>query len=262
MTDLKISVVTACYNNQSTIQDTIRSVLDQSYRNIEYIIIDGQSNDGTVDIIKSFGDRISKFVSEPDAGMYDAINKGLKLASGEIVGILNSDDFFYDSNVIMKIVESFNIHDIDAVYGDAIFVKPLNTNKIVRYYSSKNFCASRFRFGFMPAHPTFYVKRKYFEEFGYYKTDYTIGADFDLLVRFLYVNHLKYKYIEMPFLIMRMGGISNKNIVSKITLNKEIARACRENNLSTNYFLIYSKYITKIFEFFGNGNSPRATTNP
>jgi glycosyltransferase involved in cell wall biosynthesis len=252
MEEITISIITVCHNSALTIRDTIKSVLEQSYSRIEYIIIDGNSIDGTIEIIRSFPKGISRFVSEPDKGMYDAINKGIKLATGEIVGILNSDDFFYDKDIVKQIAETFMDQQTDAIFGDAVFVKPLNTNKLVRYYSSKNFIPSRFRFGYMPAHPTFYVKREFFEELGYYKTDYKIGADFDLLVRFLYVNHLKYRYIEKPFLIMRMGGISNKSIISKITLNKEIARACRENNLSTNYLFIYSKYFTKVFEFFGN----------
>jgi glycosyltransferase involved in cell wall biosynthesis len=251
MTSLKISVITVCFNNQSTIQDTIQSVLDQSYKNIEYIIIDGQSNDGTVEIIKSFGSRISKFVSEPDVGMYDAINKGIKLASGEIVGILNSDDFFYNNTVLEKVADTLNNNNTDAVYGDALFVDRLNTDKIKRYYSSKHFNPEKFKSGFMPAHPSFYVKRDLFEKLGYYKTDYKIASDYELLVRFMYVNHIRCKYIEMPFVSMRTGGLSNKSILSNITLNKEIARACRENGIRTNYFSIYSKYFTKVFEYLG-----------
>jgi glycosyltransferase involved in cell wall biosynthesis len=245
-----ISVITVSRNCEATIIDTINSVLSQSYPAIEYIIIDGSSTDGTVDLISSFGSRISKFISEPDDGMYDAINKGIRLSSGNIIGILNSDDFFYDKEVISRVAEAFSENDIDAVYGDVKFVDPKNTSEIVRNYSSKHFNRGRFKFGFMPAHPSFYAKRELFEKFGYYKTDYTIAADFDLLIRFIYTNKIRCKYLEMPFAIMRTGGKSTKSFRSNIILNREIKRACRENGISTSYIKIYSKYFLKMFEYF------------
>jgi glycosyltransferase involved in cell wall biosynthesis len=246
-----ISIITVSLNSEGTIIDTIRSVLSQTYPDIEYIVIDGSSSDGTVELIKSFGTRISKCISEPDNGIYDAINKGIRLSTGNIIGILNSDDFFYDKNVIQKVAAAFEKNEIDAVYGDVQFVDPVYNSKIVRYYSSKHFNPKKFKFGFMPAHPSFYVKRECYEKLGYYKTDYKIGADFELLVRFLYIHKITSKYLEIPFVSMRTGGISSKSIRSNISLNGEIARACRENGLSTNYFFIYSKYLTKIFEYFG-----------
>ncbi len=252
MSELKVSVITVSYNSIRTISDTIKSVLSQTYPNIEYIIIDGTSTDGTIELIKSFGEKISIFKSEPDNGIYDAINKGIRFSSGDIVGILNSDDFYYDNHVIEKVAEAFRENKIDAVFGDAQFVDPIKTSKIIRYYSSKNFHTGKFRFGYMPAHPTFYVKRELFEKYGYYKANYKIAADFELLVRFLYINHVKYKYLEIPFLSMRRGGVSNKSIYSNYIINKEIARACKENGIRTNYFNIYSKYFTKMFEFIGN----------
>jgi glycosyltransferase involved in cell wall biosynthesis len=245
-----VSIITVSHNSVRTISDTIQSVLDQSYENIEYIIIDGSSTDGTIELVNSFGKNISKFLSEPDNGIYDAINKGIRLSTGDIVGILNSDDFFYDSNVIERVAEQFKESEVDAVFGDARFVDPVRTSKVVRYYSSKNFNTGKFKFGFMPAHPSFYVKRELFEKLGYYKIDYKIAADFELLVRFLYINKIKFRYLEMPFLSMRTGGVSNKSIISNYTLNKEIARACKENGIRTNFFWIYSKYLTKMFEFF------------
>jgi glycosyltransferase involved in cell wall biosynthesis len=251
MPELKVSIITVSFNSVKTISDTIRSVLAQTYPDIEYIIIDGASTDGTIELVRSFGEKISIFKSEPDKGIYDAINQGIKLASGNIVGILNSDDFLYDDYVIEKVSASFVENHIDAVFGDAVFVNPLNISRIVRYYSSKYFFPGRFRFGYMPAHPSFYVRRRLFEKLGYYKIDYKIAADFELLLRFLYINKIKYKYLEMPFLCMRMGGISNKSILSNFSLNKEILRACKENGIKTNYFFIYSKYFIKIFEFLG-----------
>ncbi len=248
---MKVSVITVSYNTVNTISDTIKSVLSQTYQDIEYVIIDGSSTDGTLDLIHSFGNRISKFISEPDKGIYDAINKGIKMATGDIVGILNSDDFFYDNHVIEKIAREFENDNIDAVFGDVQFISTGDNSKIVRYYSSKLFNSDKFKFGFMPAHPSFYVKRELFEKFGYYKTDYKIAADYELLIRFLHINKVKYKYLEIPFVSMRTGGVSTKTIRSNYILNKEIARACKENGIKTNYFFIYSKYFKKIFEFSG-----------
>ncbi|HUX95572.1 MAG TPA: glycosyltransferase family 2 protein [Bacteroidales bacterium] len=249
MSKFLVSVITVSYNSVSTISDTIKSVLNQTYPNIEYIIVDGGSTDGTVELIKSFGDKITRFVSENDNGIYDAINKGIRLATGKIVGILNSDDFFFDDNIVENIVSHFETFDIDAVYGDVRFVRPLETGTIIRYYSSKKFEIGKFKSGQMPAHPSFYMKRELFEKFGYYSADYQIAADFEFLLRYLYLHKIRTKYIEMPFVTMRAGGISNKSIKSNFRLNKEIRRACRENGINTNYFHIYSKYLSKIFEY-------------
>ncbi len=254
MVDPTVSIITVSLNSIKTISDTINSVLAQTYPNIEYIVIDGSSTDGTTEIIKSYSAGISKIISEPDNGIYDAINKGIKLATGDIIGILNSDDFFNDNGVIEKVVTAFNENEIDAVTGDVQFIDTHKKSKIVRYYSSEHFYPGRFKFGYMPPHPSFYVRRELFEKLGYYKTDYRIAADYELLIRFLYVNKIKYKYLKMPLVSMRTGGVSNKTIMSNFTLNKEIARACRENGIRTNYLFIYSKYILKMFEYTGNRN--------
>jgi len=247
---LKVSIITACYNSASTIKGTIESVINQTYNNIEFIIIDGASKDGTVDIVSSYGEKISKFISEPDKGIYNAMNKGIRIATGDIVGILNSDDFFNSTEVIQKIVDEFNKSDIDALYGDVQFVKPNDLQKVVRYYSSKNFNPKKFKYGFMPAHPSFYVKRTFFEKIGYYKETYIIGADYELLIRFLHNNKLKSKYLQMPFVTMRTGGVSNRSLKSNLILNNEIIRACGENGIKTNIINVYSKYFIKIFELF------------
>lgn len=251
MTNLSVSIITVSYNSVGTINDTINSVLSQTFQKIEYIIIDGSSVDGTIELVQSFGKRISKFISQPDNGIYEAINKGIKIATGDIIGILHSDDFFYDNCVIEKIVNSFLENEIDAVIGDVQFVDPKKTSKIVRYYSSRHFNPRKFKYGFMPAHPSFYAKKELFEKFGFYKTDYKIAADYELLIRFLYINKIRYKYIEMPFVSMRTGGVSNKSFYSNIILNKEIVRACKENGINTNYILVYSKYFSKMFELIG-----------
>jgi glycosyltransferase involved in cell wall biosynthesis len=252
MTDILISVITVSYNCADTISDTIDSVLSQTYTSVEYIIIDGGSTDGTTEIIKSYGDRISKFISAPDNGIYDAINKGIKIATGDIVGVLHSDDFFCNDNILGIVAAAFVENETDAVFGDIRFVDQKNISKVVRYYSSKNFRISRFRFGYMPAHPSFYVRRQLFEKLGYYKTDYKIAADYELVLRYLLINSIRYIYLNLPFVSMRTGGVSNRSLRSHITLNSEIARACKENGVYTNYVLIYLKYFTKIFEFGGN----------
>ncbi len=246
---MKVSIITVVHNNASTIKNAIESVINQSYQNIEYIVIDGASTDGTIEIINNYKNHIAHFISEPDNGIYNAINKGIKLATGDIVGILNSDDFFCCNNIIEKVVNEFRKDNIDAVYGDVQFVNPNKENKITRYYSSKRFKPSMFKYGFMPAHPSFYAKRSFFNELGYYKETYKIGADFELLLRFLLKNNLKAKYLEMPFVTMRTGGISNRSYKSNLLLNREILKACRENNVKTNLIKIYSKYFIKAFEF-------------
>ena len=248
---MKISLITVTFNSGGTLRDTIQSVLSQIYPDIEYIIVDGCSQDKTIDIIKEyeplFHGRL-KWISEKDNGLYDAMNKGIRMATGDIVGIINSDDFYHRRDIIMKVAEAFKNSDIRAVYGDVRFVNPQNLDKTVRYYSSKRFTSEMFRFGFMPAHPTFFTYRKYFEEFGYYKTDYKIAADYELLIRFLYVHQLKSKYLPFDFMKMRTGGTSTASIRSNILLNKEIVRACKENGIWTCMPLLFLKYLIKVFE--------------
>ena len=234
-----------------TLRDTIQSVLSQSFPDIEYILVDGLSQDRTIKIVKEyeplFQNRL-KWVSEKDSGLYDAMNKGIRMATGDIIGIINSDDFYFRNDVITKIVEAFNDNNVQAIYGDVRFVNPDNLDRTVRYYSSKRFVPSLFRFGFMPAHPTFFTYRKYFDQFGYYKTNYKIAADYELLLRFLYVHRLKSKYLPLDFMKMRTGGASTASIKSNILLNEEIVRACKENGIWTCYPLLLLKYLVKIFE--------------
>jgi len=249
---MKISLITVTYNSEKTLKDTIQSVLLQEFNDIEYIIVDGISSDNTLNIIKenlNQNSRYLKYFSEKDNGLYDAMNKGIRMATGDIIGIINSDDFYHRTDLISNVVKVFKDEEVQAIYGDVRFVKPNNLEKTVRYYSSKNFSPKRFRYGFMPAHPTFFTYRKYFEEFGYYKTDYKIAADFELLVRFLYVHRLNAKYIPLDFMKMRTGGTSTASLKSNIILNKEIVRACKENGIWTCLPLLLFKYCIKIFEF-------------
>lgn len=245
---MKISLLTVSYNSAATIQDTIQSVRSQDYKDIEYIVVDGNSKDATLDIIKSNQSFIAKWISEPDNGIYDAMNKALRMATGDVVGILNSDDFYSDKTILSQVADAFTDPEVDVVYGDLVFVDPSNLNKIVRTYSSAHWNHKKFAWGFMPAHPTVFTRRKYYEQYGMFKTDYKIAADYELLIRFLYVHKLRYKYLPLKMVVMRKGGVSSQNWRSNIILNEEIIRGCRENDLYTNRAMIYSKYFRKLFE--------------
>lgn len=249
---MKVSIVTVVYNCSETIQGCIESVLNQDYEDVEYIIVDGCSNDGTLDVIEKYKSQLGQFISEKDKGIYDAMNKGIKLATGDVVGILNADDFFYSKDTISKIVASFESDgSIDATIADIVFVNEDNS-RVLRHYNARKWNPEKFAWGYMPPHPSFFCKRNLFDKLGLYKTDYKIAADYELLIRYLYVNKINYKYLPMITTRMRMGGVSTKNVNSILTLNKEIKRACKENNLGTNFLKIYTKYIFKPFEFVLN----------
>jgi glycosyltransferase involved in cell wall biosynthesis len=249
---MRISIITVCYNSEQYIHTAIESVLSQTYPDIEYIIVDGASIDRTVEIIKRYEPQFNgrmHWISEPDEGLYDAMNKGIRMASGEIIGILNSDDFYYKIDIIDFVVKKLRKQKVDCVYGDMRYVNPPNLSKTVRYYSSKIWRPPLFRFGFMPGHPTFFTYKKFFGKYGYYKTNYKIAADFELLIRFLYTHKLSYYYLNIDILKMRMNGISTSGFNSLSTLNKEIVRACRENGIYTNVYILLLKYGYKIWEY-------------
>jgi len=243
---LKISIITVVWNNAKTIKDAIDSVLSQTYKDIEYIVIDGASSDGTVEVVKSYKDKIAKFVSEKDAGIYDAMNKGITLATGEIVGILNSDDMYMGPDVIQKVVSIFKSHNVDSMFADLIYVKAENLDKTVRYYDSSHFSPDKLAYGWMPAHPTFFVKRDSYFKYGMFKIDYKIAADYELLTRFLGKYKLSYHYLREPLIKMRMGGVSTRSLKSNFIISKEIIRGCRENDIYSNWAMVLSKYPKKI----------------
>ena len=255
---MKISVITVTYNSAATVRDTIESVLRQEYQDYEYLVIDGGSKDNTVDIIKEyepkFGGRM-RWISEKDKGMYDGINKGMRMAIGDVVGIINSDDFYHRTDIFSIISKSFEENPgVQAIYGDVRFVKPDNLEKTVRYYSSKHWRPWRFRFGFMPAHPTFFTYKENFEKYGYYQYDYHIAADYELLIRHLYTNKVPAKYIPVDFMKMRTGGRSTNGWKANVLLNKEIVRACKENGIWTCMPLLFLKYFIKVFELLNTKN--------
>lgn len=255
---IKISVITVTFNSAATVRDTIESILMQEYHDYEYLVIDGGSKDNTVDIIKEYESRFEgkmRWISEKDKGMYDGINKGIRMASGDVVGIINSDDFYHRNDIFNVIAKAFEENiDVQAIYGDVRFVHPDNLKKTVRYYSSKHWKPWRFRFGFMPAHPTFFTYKKNFEKYGYYQYDYHIAADYELLIRHLYSNRVPCKYIPTDFMKMRTGGRSTNGWKANILLNREIVRGCKENGIWTCMPLLFLKYFIKVFELLNTKN--------
>ena len=247
-----ISIITATYNSAKTINDTIKSVLCQTNKDFEYIIVDGGSTDETIDIVKSYESEFSgklKWVSEKDKGIYDAMNKGIKMASGDIIGILNSDDYYTSDDILQTIADAFKCQNVDAIYGDIHFIKDGVPDKCVRYYSSRLFSPFWLRFGFMPAHPSFYCKREVFDKSGLYRLDYKIGSDYEMMVRLFRKHKISSRYVPKDFVTMRTGGASNSNLQSRLTLIKEDVKACRDNGIYTNELFICLKFLYKIFEF-------------
>lgn len=236
------------YNAEKTIEKTIKSVLNQDYCNVEYIVIDGDSEDGTMSIVNKYSNKIAIVKSEKDNGMYDGINKGIALATGEIVGILNADDIFASRHILSEVASVFiRNEDAESLIGDIAFVN--GEGKQIRYYSASKWSPTQFVWGFMPPHPSFYCKRQLFAKWGGYRTDLDIAADYELLIRFFKVNEVQYCYLPKLMVQMSLGGKSTKNFKSTIKINQEIKKACRLNKLNTNYLMLYSKYFSKIFEF-------------
>lgn len=245
---MKVSIITVVYNRADVIRDTIESVLSQTYKNIEYIIIDGASTDSTMDVVNKYKDKISKIISEPDKGLYDAINKGIKEATGDVIGLIHSDDFYLDNLVVQRIVDTFKKENKDMLFADLLYIKGDNKDKILRYYSAKNFTVKKLKHGFMPPHPTLFVKKEVYEKYGLYKIDYKIAADYEMFVRLLLVNKLSFSYIHLPIVKMRVGGVSSGGIRRKIECNIEVVRAIKSNGIKTNHLLILKKYPIKVFE--------------
>ena len=253
---MKISILTATYNSDKTLRDTIKSVLRQGYKDYEYIIIDGGSKDRTLDVIKEyepkFGGRL-KYISEPDNGIYDAMTKGIRMATGDVVGILNSDDFYTSDDALKKIADAFEHNDIDATYGDIHFVNDDDLTKMVRYYSSSVFKRSFMRYGLMPAQPSYYCKREVYEKYVAFDTSYRIEAEFENLLRLIFIHRIKMLYIPKDFVTMRTGGASTAGFASRRKIMREHLQAMKKNGVYSNFFLLSLRYFYKISELMRGG---------
>lgn len=219
---MKVSIITSCYNREETIRGAIESVLSQDYNNIEYIVVDGASSDGSLSVINEYHDKITKIISEPDHGMYEAINKGIRMATGDIIGLVHSDDFLYDSHIISAVVEEFKRTNADFLYGDGIYVNAANTDKVVRNWIGGKYYRWKVRCGWLPLHPTCYIRRDVMMREGLYDESYKIAADTDLLVRYLYKAHLRVVYLKRKIIRMRMGGLSTDSEKRKAMWDEDI----------------------------------------
>jgi glycosyltransferase involved in cell wall biosynthesis len=244
----RISIITVSYNSAKTIKDTIDSVLSQDFPEIEFIIVDGHSNDGTQEIVKSYGDKISKFVSEKDKGIYDAFNKGIRLATGDIIGFIGSDDFYPNASVIKKVAESFKKNHTDSLYGDIQYIN--EESKIVRYWKAGKYKTSKFVLGWMPPHLSFYLKRDIYQKFGLYKDNFLIAGDYELMLRMLYKHKITTQYLPEVLVTMRIGGASTKNINNRIIANMEDRQAWVSNGLKPKFYTLFLKPLLKIPQFF------------
>jgi glycosyltransferase involved in cell wall biosynthesis len=244
----KVSIITVSFNSSSTIRETIESVLAQDYPNLEYIIVDGDSTDGTQSIIEEYRSRIAVYVSEKDQGLYDAMNKAIGMATGDVVGILNSDDVYADHSILSQVMSHFRSKNIDCVFGDLYYFSGEDKDKPLRYYRGKNFSRWKIRLGITPPHPTFFVRRSVYEKYGAFDLQYRYAADFDLMARFLYVKAISYAYLPVTMVKMRMGGVSTGSFRRLIEINREDLRSCRNLGIRTNFMLFHFKYFSKILE--------------
>jgi len=245
---MKISIITSVYNNQETIAEAIESVLSQSYPDIEYIIVDGGSTDNTLSIIKSYQDRLGAFISEPDNGIYDGLNKGINLATGDVIGFLHSDDLYQDNTVIEKVVQAFINNATDSVYGDLTYVNKIDPSKIIRFWQSGKFTLTKLNYGWMPPHPTFFVKCSIYQQYGVFDTSFKIAADYDLMLRFLGKVKISTFYIPSVLIKMRVGGASNKSLKNVIRKSTEDLRAMRNNQIG-GWISLVVKNLSKLGQF-------------
>ena len=229
---MKISIITVVYNGAQTIADTIRSVRNQDYDDIEYIVIDGGSTDGTQDVVASFGDAVDTFISEPDKGIYDAMNKGLRLAGGDVISILNSDDFYAADDVLRTVADAFNSENVDAVYGDLVYVDAADPDKVVRFWRSRAMYPRFFEDGNVPPHPSLFVRRRVYEDIGLFDTTMRLAADHEFMLRLFRIHRRSARYIPRIFVRMRLGGASNPSLLNMLRSNREIARAWKKNDLT------------------------------
>lgn len=246
---VKISIVTVSCNSAATIEDTIFSVANQSYPHVEHIIIDGVSTDGTLNIINRHRDKFSMMISEPDGGIYDAMNKGIRLATGDAIGFLNADDVYSNTNVLGEIAGTFEDATVDACYGDLVYMDE-SLSRVVRYWKSRPYRDGLFEKGWMPAHPTFFVRRAVFERYGSFDPAFRLQSDFDLTMRFLSIHKIKSVYLPKVLVKMRLGGVTNRSIANIIKGNVEAYRACRKNGLGVTPLFVVTKILSRVPQFF------------
>lgn len=247
---MKISIITVVYNNEATIRQAIESVLDQSYPNIEYVIIDGNSKDNTVSIIEEYKNRLGYFISEPDKGLYDAMNKGIQAATGDVIGILNSDDLYQDSAVVNRVMQQFNNDpELDILYGDLVYVKKDNTNKVVRVWKSKSYNDWFFENANVPPHPALFVKSIVYKETGLFDLQYKLAADYELMLRMFKMHNFNSKYFNRLIIKMRLGGATNQSFSNIINQNKEILKAWKNNGLKAPFYLMPLRIFKRLAQF-------------
>lgn len=247
---MKVSLITISYNAEETIEDTIQSVLNQSYKNIEYIIVDGKSDDNTLNIIDQYKDRITKVVSEKDKGLYDAMNKGISQSTGDVIGMLNADDLLASNDVIQNMVNLFESGNSDAIYGDLVYVDRENTKKIKRKWISKKYKKGAFKRGWMPPHPTFYVKKELYQYYGKFDLRFKTSADYELMLRMIHKHNIKLNYLPEIMVKMRVGGQSNVSVKNRLNANREDKMAWDVNGLKRPLFLSVVKPLSKVGQFF------------
>ena len=250
MNDIKITVITVCCNSEKTIRTTLESVANQSWKNIENIIVDNKSTDKTLSIIKEYP-HVKKIISEHDEGVYDAMNKGIKIATGDVIGFLNSDDFYANTKVLSKVSEQFQENpSLDACYADLIYTDQIDTSKIIRYWKSSKFIPGAFSKGWCPPHPTFFVRRSVYERLGCFNLNYRISSDVELMIRFVEVNKICVQYIPEIWVKMRLGGVSNKSLKNILEQNQDVLRALHDHGLIKNLLGFYLHKIISRFKQF------------
>ncbi len=248
---MKVSIITITYNSAQTVEDTIKTVVSQDYPNIEYLIIDGKSKDRTLEIVDKYKNKISKIVSEKDKGLYDALNKGIKQATGDIVGMLHSDDLYAHEKVISKVVQKFETDpELEGVYADLVFVNRKDVNKSMRVWESGEYVEGAFLKGWMPPHPTFFVKREVYEKFGGFNTNLKLSADYELMLRLIHKHGIKIGYLKDTIVKMRMGGVSNVSIFVKLKANIEDKLAWKLNGIKPGFATTLLKPLKKIKQYF------------
>jgi len=247
---MKVSIITIVYNNRATFEGCVKNVLSQSYKEIEYIVVDGGSDDGTTDIIQAYREKISQWISEPDQGIYDAMNKGIKMASGEVIGFLHSSDVYAHPRVIEEVAQVFENFNVSSVYGDLQYVDQKDLNRVIRHWKSSPYRHGQFRQGWMPPHPTFFVRKKIYEKYGYFNPNFRIAGDYELMLRFLERYRISATYIPEVLVKMRWGGISNGSIRNILIKSYEDYRAWGMNDLNGGVHTILFKNLSKIPQFW------------